>query len=121
MRVLTALFIDITTMSNFKNQDHDFFVLDVSNQTIVAEAITPFTRSVRDESLAMTTRIIRPDQILLDPGHDDPRLLGIHLLERLLSSALKFHRICCHSKSSSFIISSKEIASDFLRCAAIES
>ena len=28
--------------------------------------------TVRDESLSMTTRIIRPEQVLLDLGYDDP-------------------------------------------------
>ena len=119
--ILVILFIDITAMPYLKDQDYDFLILDVSNQTIVADAIAPFARAIRDESFPMTTRIIRPDKVLLDPGHDDPRLLRIHLLERLLSPALKLYLIWNHSKSSSFIMSSKDIASDFLRCAAIES
>jgi len=90
-------------MSNFKNQDNDFLILDVSNQTIVANALTPFTGLIRDKSLSITTRIIRPDQVFLDPGHDDPHLLRIHLFKRLLRPALKLYRVSCHSKSSSFV------------------
>lgn len=63
-------------MLYLKNQDHDFSILNVSNQTIVADAIPPFTLVIRYESFTMTTRIIRSNKVLLDPGHDDPRLLG---------------------------------------------
>lgn len=39
-------------MADFKNQDYDFLILDVSHH-----AITPFTRTIRDESLSMMIRV----------------------------------------------------------------
>lgn len=67
-------------MSDMEHQDDNVFFLDVCNQTVVADTVTPFTAVIGRESLAMLTRIFAAFQILANPAENQGGGVAVHLL-----------------------------------------
>ena len=72
--------IDLSAMSDMEHQDDNVFFLDVCNQTVVADTVTPFTAVVGCESLAMLARILAAFQILANPAENQGGGVAVHLL-----------------------------------------
>lgn len=97
--------IDLSAMSDMEHQDDNVFFLDVCNQTVVADTVTPFTAVVGRESLAMLARILAAFQILADPSEDQGSCVSVHLLQCLLGSWREKHMVG-HARPNSFSTSS---------------
>lgn len=67
-------------MSDMEHQDDNVFFLDVCNQTVVADTVTPFTAVVGCESLAMLARILAAFQIFANPAENQGGGVAVHLL-----------------------------------------
>lgn len=72
--------IDLSAMSDMEHQDDNVFFLDVCNQTVVADTVTPFAAVVGRESLAMLAGVLASFQIFANPSEDQGGGVEVHLL-----------------------------------------
>ena len=59
--------INISSMANCESEDDEFIILDVANETIVADAVTPLAFSVGGECLAVLAWVFTVRKIFINP------------------------------------------------------
>ena len=101
-------------MPDMQHQDDNALILDIGNQAIVADAVTPFTAMVGGEALAVLTRVLTALQILADPSQKQSGRMAVHFLQRLFGRRCEKNMVR-HASPSSFSTSSKVNVSGFSR------
>ena len=101
-------------MPDMQHQDDNALILDIGNQAIVTDAVTPFTAMVGGAALAVLTRVLATLQILADPSQKQSGRMAVHFLQRLFGRRCEKHMVR-HARPSSFSTSSKVNVSGFSR------
>lgn len=75
-RRTVLLIIDFPSVTDRQGKDYQLVVVDLTNQTVISDAVTPLAASIRSQPFSVDTRILAVDKVFLNPRFNHLHISG---------------------------------------------